>query len=110
MKNRGVGLWKQPATTKYLINLGGLFSWNIGQQMRILSENINCGRRGKMQTIHVSISILFQRITDFLMKSKMENKLKISNRTKNNMQIWFHKTFTLVLIKVCKISINYDII
>lgn len=34
------------------------------------------------------------------MKCKMENNnLKINNRIKNNMQTWFHKTFTLVLIK-----------
>lgn len=43
------------------------------------------------------------------MKSKMENNnLKINNRTKSNMQTWFHKTFTLVLINVLQNEFQVD--
>lgn len=74
MKNSGVFLCKEAATSKYLINLEEWF-----RKYKLDKKQTN------------NVSAVPQRIAGFLMKCRIENSnLKINGRTKTNMQAWIH--------------------
>lgn len=79
LKNSGIFLCKEVATSKYLINLEEWFR-----------KYFELDKKKKQQQ-QKHVSAVPQRIAAFLMKCRIENSnLKINRRTKTNMQAWIH--------------------